>query len=212
MSGGSFTIGGVEVEPDEVEPTEGAIDHTATMASLLVQQFRQPANLDLVGYLAAEFQELENALWDLFTKRGIDSATDDALDMIGVRVGQRRNGYGDDDYRRFIRARIAANRSSGTRAQLITITRLVIDDPDLTVKLRNETTATVVVNVGGVLAGSTAEILLSFLIPAVAAGVRVILEYETEDTLFAFDDDPEGAGFPTDGDPGSGGALAEAVD
>jgi hypothetical protein len=58
-------------------------------------------------------QEVEDVASDLYTKRTIDTATGDTLDIIGEIVGQLRGGLSDDDYRSAIRFRIQLNVSCG---------------------------------------------------------------------------------------------------
>ena len=58
-------------------------------------------------------QEVEDRASDLYTKRMIDTATGDALDIIGEIVGQLRAGMSDEDYRNAIRFRIQLNVSCG---------------------------------------------------------------------------------------------------
>jgi hypothetical protein len=49
----------------------------------------------------------------------------DQLDKWGGLVGESRGGLEDDDYRRFIRARVLVNRSKGSTDELVKIMQLV---------------------------------------------------------------------------------------
>lgn len=49
--------------------------------------------------------------------------------MIGRVVGQDRLGLSDDDYRSYVRARVAAHRSTGTFEDLIKVVSLVMLNP-----------------------------------------------------------------------------------
>jgi hypothetical protein len=67
----------------------------------------------LINSVASMCQEIEDYASDLLTKRTIDTASGNALDVIGEIVGQVRGGLSDDDYRSAIRFRIKLNTSCG---------------------------------------------------------------------------------------------------
>lgn len=102
-------------------------DHEGEAEARLPFQFKdKPKFLALLSVLTTPFQSLEDALWSLFVVT-IDDAVGDALDKIGKIVGQPRTSLVDDTYRRYIKARIATNRSKGTIHDLIVIARLILD-------------------------------------------------------------------------------------
>jgi hypothetical protein len=144
----------------------------------------------IVALLATPFQSLENALQQLLFERSIDTAVGEQLNVIGRLVGQPRNGLGDDDYRRYCRARVATNRANGTYENLITVTDLIVYDDDAYYELERQNHATVVVRINNFqMSEALADILISFLKDTVSAGVRVILEYldSPPDTGFKWD-------------------------
>lgn len=159
--------------------TEQITDHGQRALDRLPEQFKEQPNL--ASYLAVftdQVQDIEDAFWQLFVERSIDTAVGAQLDMLGVIVGQEREGRADEDYRRLIRARIKTNRSSGTINELATITRLVLNDSGYDLEFRNDGIATLVLRIlNQSMTDATAEILMSFLGRAVAGGVRIILEY-----------------------------------
>lgn len=129
-----------------------------------------------------QVQEIENALWDVYFYRQLDNAVDATLDMLGKIVGQLRNGLDDDDYRRYIRARIFSNKSNGTVEDLILIARLILNDPTAHVVIDQEGAAAVVVRIDRIAVPETlAETLISFLRTSKAAGDRLILQTSTAD-------------------------------
>ena len=141
----------------------------------------------LIAALTAPAADFELVCQQLLTLRSIYVAIGVQLDEIGDIVGQDRNGLDDDDYRRYLFARIATNRSAGKRSDLITISKLILNDPSATVYVDNQGTAAVVVRIlEMVLGDALAEILLSFLQLAPAAGVRIILETATADDAHSF--------------------------
>lgn len=100
-------------------------DHAEQAIARLPSRFRGRLRIEaLVGALATGTQEVEDLAYALVADRLLDTASGDALDQYGRLVGEARNGLGDGDYRRFIQARMLANRSTGTVDELIAIWRL----------------------------------------------------------------------------------------
>jgi hypothetical protein len=158
---------------------------------------RQPTNIvDLLAILLAPFNELETAFNDLLLNRTIDLAVGDALAVIGRIVGQPAIGdaIGDDDvYRKYIKARAAANRSDGTGEDLIAVCALVLDGTGANVRLYREGPATQIVEIDDVAITETvATVLLYFLQAACSAGARVLLRYALSPpaSVFRFDSGP----------------------
>ena len=160
----------------------------------LTQQFRDKANIvAFVTALATPAQALEDALQQLLTQRTIYTATGATLDALGKLVGQARNGLADDDYRRYIAARVRANSSDGLPEQLIAICRLVVDDDIVSYTYRNLGVAAyeIIANsgaTGGVISDAIAAIVVAFLGAASAGGVRGVFRYDTDvdDVVFRF--------------------------
>lgn len=127
---------------------------------------------------AADFQATARAV---LAGLSIDTAIGAQLTLLGKLVGRPRAGITDDDvYRRYVRAQIAANKSDGLNRDILTIARLVIDDPAADLTLRNEGVATYVLSVDGIALSTTvAAVLMALLRKATADGVRPILEYST---------------------------------
>lgn len=179
-----FALGGDEDAPLQAIVT---IDHVRTGLSRLCLQFRssnpmeepeQRTNMEkLLACLLAPFDDLELALQQVLQLRSIYTARGIYQDQIGKLVGQPRNGLGDDDYRRFLFARIKTNRSNGRRATLIQIAKLLLNDSAAHVVIENAGSANAVIRIdGGVVSNALAAILLDFLQTAAPAGVRVIFE------------------------------------
>lgn len=203
--------------PQLVAPL-GKIDHVLAGLARLPQQWRDKQNIiDLLTIFLQRYNDLEQAYQDLLTLRGIDTANADApsstvgaqLDMIGAIVGQLRNGMTNDDYRRYIRARIAANNSDGVIEDLITVTSLVLNDPLVSILVHTVGVAACIVRItGDSVSNALAGILIDMLRSAHAAGVKLTLESwpdASDGNLFHFEtfdviEDPtaigeSGAGF-----------------
>lgn len=132
-------------------------------------------------------QDVENALQQLYILRRIDSATGAALDVLGKIVKQPREGRVDDDYRRYIRARIRVNRSTGTIRDVLSVADLVVYDDAATLTIKNQGTAAYVLRVDDVaLSFANSQILLTMVALATSAGVRVIVESNADLPANAF--------------------------
>lgn len=158
----------------------GKVAHVARALARLPQQFRGKAKIEaLLSALASPAQDLENALWDLLTLRGVMTASGVWLDKLGALVGQARGGLSDAAYRLYIRARVATNRSRGTVADLIAIANLILNSSTslVTIETVPGAVGVVVIRVSSYATDdATAAILISFLRDAVDGGVRAILE------------------------------------
>ncbi len=144
----------------------------------------------LLRALLAPSQDLENALQQLLTERGIDNAVGAQFDILGSVAGQPRNGLDDDTYRRYVRARIMVHRSSGNIEDVLRVADLFVYDDDAVYVVDNQGAAAYVLRVNGIaLPDATAALLAQFLQTASSAGVRVIVEYSAEDpsTWFQWD-------------------------
>lgn len=131
-----------------------------------------------LAILMAPGNGAEATLMMLLTERAIDTATGPRLAAIGKLVGQPNSGLDDDDYRRYVRARISTNRSSGALNELYKITRLVLDDAEAVLVGDRQPPAAIVMRVSGaVVDDDLAAILMGFLRDAAASGIRIILEY-----------------------------------
>lgn len=108
---------------------EQNLEHIDQMLDRLLAYYKgRPYMEGMLTAFANQIQELEDALFVMRTQRFIDSATGVALDVIGRKIGLRREGRSDSDFRIWIRAEIRANASSGTAPEIIDVLRLLVDD------------------------------------------------------------------------------------
>lgn len=169
----------------------------------------------IITILCRPIQRLENAFQQMLTQRSVDAAVGAQLDLLGKIVGQGRAGLTDDVYRRYIRARIATNRSSGKREEVINIARLVVGDVSSSVFVRQEQVATCFVRIDDVAVdGPTMTALVAFLEAAVGAAIRVVVQSApaAPAAMFKFSGGTPGPGFDNTASPGSGGKLADVRD
>lgn len=101
-------------------------DHADRMvADALFQDQNRPILRALLQALGEGAQLQEDQFFDLLISRGLNVATGEALNQWGRIVGSQRGGLSDDDYRKFIKARILGNLCEGTPDQLLAILALV---------------------------------------------------------------------------------------
>lgn len=115
-----------------------SLQHKTDLATVaqgrVISQYKGlPLFVGLLGAITAVIQEVEDAYWALFNAVLLDTATGIWLEYLGAIVGEAREGAVDNDYRVFIRARILANKSSGTIDEVLTIIALFpgLDPPDV---------------------------------------------------------------------------------
>jgi len=170
------------------------VNHAAAALARLPEYLKdKPKLAALLATYTAQCDSLEATFQQLLLQRSADTAVGYQLDRLGVIVGQDRGGLGDADYRRYLRARIATNRSRGTVEDILKIAALVINDVVASYEIRNTGTAAYVLRVVGIaLTTGVAAIALAFLQAATAGGVRVILEapLDAPASLFTYDTGP----------------------
>lgn len=126
--------GGSSVDVDE--GTTGVIDdrgalirlHLPQSLSRLIAYWHDKPNMQ--GLLASyinEIQELENVLHQVLLLRTPDYAGTAQLNVLGSIVDEERNGLDNPDYLLRIKARIRANSSYGTGADVIAVLRLITE-------------------------------------------------------------------------------------
>lgn len=200
-----------------VQAEDGEIDHATSAVNRLVLQFRKPKIKALVRALCAQMQPLERAFIDLLIARNIDTAEGDLLEMFARLVGQPVRDYEQETLRRYIRARVRANRSRMIGSDILKICRLVIDDVDARFQLDNHGRAACTLYIRDIVVDfALALVLAEFLRRAVGTGIRIVLVWmgyvEAEMFQFApFSGVPTGKGFASFADPTDGGHFASAA-
>lgn len=110
-------------------------EHVDEAISHLIEFFRHgPRNQALLTALCTQVQEIENANWDHHNAFDVDTAVGDQLDLLGKRVGERRDDRSDSVYRTAIRVRILVNLSNGRVEELIAIALGISPSAVLTVR------------------------------------------------------------------------------
>lgn len=159
-------------------------NHVEAGLARLVEQLKdKPKLFALVSALLVQVQGVEDALWQLYTLRSIDTAEGHALDVIGKIVDEPRNAFDDAAYRQHIRARIRASLSSGTVRDILRVFACF----GLTSTIERQAPAGFVLRMLDAVPSTRVPILRRFLSEAKAAGVRAVLEWSEypRDELFA---------------------------
>lgn len=98
------------------------LDHAARAKARLLAQYRdKPKLAGVLGALVNSVQEIEVALFDVLEQTAVATAVGVWLDRLGAIVGEPRDGASDADFRKYISARIRANRSHGTFEDVIEV-------------------------------------------------------------------------------------------
>jgi hypothetical protein len=161
-------------------------EHVAKALARFVEQFKNAENLrEMVSALASPLQDVDTALYQLYTQRWVDSAEGKQLDNLGAIVGQEREGRDDVEYRLWIKARVFANRANGHPDDTLRILELI--QPDADYEVEPTYPATYLVHVYN--ATAPAQSIYNILRLAKPAGVRMNLLSDADDsTSFAFSD------------------------
>lgn len=183
------------------------LDHEGGAISRLLSQFRdKPVFSAFVAIIAARWQAVEDAAWQLYTERTIDTAIGDALDQLGKRAGYWPRNFvvgdgtetSDVVYRQRVRAKFIANRSRGLEADIgATFTALAL--PGITYRFEPGYPAAFTWRALEPITAAQARLAVRFLGWAKAAGVKALFAWqETTDALAFW---TENETFASDGLP-----------
>lgn len=139
--------------------------------------------------IARQAQDLEDSAQAILTITNIDGSIGAQLDNLGRFVGQARVGLDDATYRQYLRARILANKSSGTSEALYRVFTALLGLP---LRLVNAPVKTFLLHVNGAITRAQAMAALDFLIDSKEAGAHGILVWQETPTaaLFTLDSGP----------------------
>jgi len=150
---------------------------------------------DLVDVLVSQIQIAEDTAWSLVVERTLDQATGVNLDQYGTLLDEPRNGLEDDDYRRVLRARVAADDSDGEGDVILDVVSRLTDSDNVRLTEAYPHTIMVSVVVDAPLTDDARERTARMTQSAVMAGVNLCGLVEGVRPYFGFDDDPEASGF-----------------
>lgn len=95
-------------------------DHFKLAKNRLLEQDKEEFEFqDFLKCIIDEYQNIEDEIFKLYTKRTIDESVGVLLDRIGLIVNEERNFRGDEEYRAAILTRIEINRAGGEPESII---------------------------------------------------------------------------------------------
>jgi len=157
------------------------LTHVEEARARLLSQYAGRLERDL-DPVSAQVQEAEDALWAVWSGRGVGTATGHTLDLLGRIVGEDRQGESDALYRIRIRARIQANLSDGTWDDIHRVAAILLDTqwPLATVSGADLYPAGFIYKVEGVIfTANQLAILVRFLKQIRGAAIEARLGYTT---------------------------------
>jgi hypothetical protein len=161
--------------PEVLELTKNE-QHSEQAIYRLLEQFQDKARFKtLIDIYTEAFQDIEEAFWDLYTKRRLDTAEGDQLRILGRIVGLVKGTTSDVDFRVLVAARIRVLLSRGTLDDLLRIMTIVLGGPGTRI-VYEVFPAMIRVELTAVPAFSTV-ILGRLLRAAKAGGVRLDIDY-----------------------------------
>lgn len=156
-------------------------DHRDQAKALVIEQFKRSRRFnDWLGAYIGQVQDLEDALWELYTQRGVDTAEGAQLDVLGIIVGQPRNGLDDTDYRTRIKVRIRLNKASGIADDIYAVFGLMLGNQIGAVSLQEAYPAGLIVQMNEYV-DTSPSVLADILRESRSAGVDTSLVYMTSD-------------------------------
>lgn len=169
-------------------------DWAARLRGLLYTQFRDAVTWQQLtdDVLGPQFQALEDAAQQLLSLFSIDDSEGVQLDILGRVVGQPRNSVSDALYRVYLRARILANRSTGTVEDLYRVLNALLGAVGFSAWRGAVDVKTFIMTVVSPITATQALVALEFLRASKEAGAAGILkwqEYPTAET-FRYDYGP----------------------
>jgi hypothetical protein len=184
-------------------------DHAVQTQARMISQYQGlPRWAALWRSYSVQGQELEDVFWDIFLAFLIDSAVQSRLEALGRIVGQPRRGAADNEYRVYVKARIAVNRSHGRIPDLLRLLTVLYPDSQRTITPYFP--RAIVAEVLGIDTSETdPEIAHEMFCEAVEGTTACSLEFseEEEDALLTWSDDDE---FQDDEARGFGGDDPDA--
>lgn len=222
----ALIIGSLPPQVDDGDELPHALEQETSHAlkgiSRFIEQYKEKPRMEqwARSYLI-EIQALEDAFWQIYTMRWIDSATGEQLVVLGEIVGQYNPGLSEENYRVLIRARIAVNRSNGRPDELIDILALLSEsfaEPAVIMLVEGLTadyTLNLISDIGSIDPDIVFGLMLDHADPAGVAA-NFVFGFDTTDDLFIWSSASGGTlsypdqGFDSSVSPGVGGILSGA--
>jgi hypothetical protein len=98
-------------------------DHVAQAVAKLTTEFRKPRFAQMVASHVRPWQDLEDAAWEVYNAWDADTCDEARLNILAAIVGQPKVGATVDEFRLYVKARAAVNRSNGKTLTVVRIAR-----------------------------------------------------------------------------------------
>ena len=186
-------------------------DHVEEGVGHLTSVFKDKEKIKKLATVFLErTQELEDVIYDLYSKRDLNNATGYQLDGLGKIVGIERGGRDDEDYRNLIIAKIGQNTSKGFPENLITVFNLITKS-DRSHLLENFIAECEIYGDND-FSDMNIEDIYKFCQQVVPAGVKLshVGSFDSEEP-FGFDGDPDAEGFGDLYDSEAGGKFSDII-
>lgn len=196
------------------------LDYASRAKGRMLAQYREKAKFSaFVGELADRAQELEVVLFDVLEQTAVGTAIGVWLDRLGLVVGEERGGEGDTLYRRYVQARVRANRSEGTLEDIIAVITAWYGAAFPTLVLTEPGRANLLINLDSPDVTSAAVARLVRLLRdtrSAAVGAQLLWQEDASSKIFTFSsgatlEADSDAGFGDSSTPATGGAFRGVV-
>jgi hypothetical protein len=103
------------------------IDHIVESNKKLLYQFQDKVRINIIlNSIMKQLNDVEDTLFDMKTKRGINDAIGKQLDVIGAQKSVSRNSLDDEIYRQEIKNRIALDNSKGFCLDILSAAKVIL--------------------------------------------------------------------------------------
>lgn len=160
-------------------------DHKARIWARVISQFRSVPEMQiLMDAISDEVQVVEDAFYDLYTRKGLNG-WGDQLDQVGKLFAETRDGDSDAVYKIRIFAKRRALRSSGTSRDVLGLFKILL--PSSNIVLDDWGGGGYIVRLGQVLAQYLATYARLLKIAKDAgANAQIVYWLQDESTIFKF--------------------------
>jgi hypothetical protein len=173
--------------------SEDRFDHLVQVLEELLKQFDDRPNfLLVVQFLAERFQALEENIFDTNWFRYVDQAHGRNLDLLGILLGQVREGLTDERYRALLKTRYQTLFGRRNVDAMLEVINVVTSGFAITYTLVEDFPATIVVEFLGI-DNDTGEFWNRIIRGPKPEGVRLVTKIvDVPDTLLDLDDAAQG--------------------
>lgn len=185
--------------------------HSDDAVNRLTDQFLNQPNIEgLIRSFVNQYQEIEDAAFQIIEGTFLDDAEGAQLDRLGKIVGARRQGRSDEDYFNYIIAKIGQNTSHGTKEELISIFNLLTSSPTSYYSNLGNGVCSIMASID--ISSLNTEDIRTFCQEVLCVGVRLdTIGWYNDTDAFGFFENPDALGFGDLSDPLVGGELASLV-